>query len=252
MFSDVRVIAHRGASAYAPENTLAAFEHAVALGSRFVEFDVMLNAAGEPFVFHDDKINRTTTGKGLFCQLSTEDIQRLDAGKWFARRYTGEKILSFKDALLWLDEKNIQANIEIKPTPGTTEQTTLAVLTHINRFWPAERPLPLVSSFDWSALELSRSIIPELPLGLLMHDWNDQWLAHANALQCFSVNVNRRILTPARVQMIKEAGYAVAAYTVNSRRLAKKLFSWGVDSVFSDYPDLLTRKGWMRRLYNGK
>ena len=252
MFLEAVVIAHRGASAYAPENTLAAFEKAAALGSRVIEFDVMINSSGDPFIFHDEKISRTTNGTGLFTQLSSNDVENLDAGRWFSKRYAGEKIPSLKEALLWLVDNDLQANIELKPTANNLEQTTLAVVTDLNRFWPMDRPLPLISSFEWEALALCRSIFPELPLGMLMHEWNDQWLQRAKDLQCSSVNVNRRILTQARVEAIRDAGFAVSAYTVNSYRLANKLFSWGVNAVFSDYPDLLTRQGWKRFLYHGK
>ncbi len=235
-----RVIAHRGASAYAPENTMAAFEQAKAMGCNYLEFDVMLSADSEPFVFHDETLKRTTNGRGEIGLVTAEYLQSLDAGRWFARRYREERIPHFRDVLQWLNLANVQANIEIKPYPGTTEQTTIAVLTHINRYWPSTKPLPLVSSFDRSALTLCRSLAPEMPLGLLLDVWDNDWLAKAKELQCYSVHCDKRSLNTARVRQIKEQGYMLFVYTVNRRRLARKLFAWGVDAVFSDYPDLLS------------
>lgn len=235
-----KVIGHRGAAAYAPENTLAAFDKALALGCRYLEFDVMLSADGEPFVFHDESLKRTTNGKGEIGLVNAEYLQSLDAGNWFSKRYRGEKIPHFRDALKWLTFANVSANIEIKPYPGQSEQTSIAVLSHINRYWPATKPLPLLSSFDLASLTLCRSLAPEMPLGLLLHEWDADWNTKAHELQCFSVHLNRRILNRSRVEAIKAQGYQVFAYTVNRRRQAMKLFDWGVDAVFSDYPDLLS------------
>lgn len=234
-----RVIGHRGASAYAPENTLAAFDRALALGCRYIEFDVMLSADGEPFVFHDESLRRTTNGQGEIGLVSAEYLQSLDAGKWFSKQFAGEKIPHFRDVLKWLTFTDSSANIEIKPYPGKAEETTVAVLSHISRYWPQAKPLPLLSSFDHTALTFCRSLSPEMPIGLLLDEWDKNWLAKAKDLQCYSVHINRRVLTAARSQEIKKAGFKLFVYTVNRKRQANKLFDWGVDAVFSDYPDLL-------------
>lgn len=233
------IIAHRGASAYAPENTLAAFDKALALGSNFLEFDVMLSADGEPFIFHDDSLKRTTNGVGEFGLVDSTYLKTLDAGKWFSRHYTGEKIPHLKEVIQWLTFTDVNANIEVKPFPGTTEQTMVAVMTYLNRYWPQSKALPLISSFDRKALTLCRSIAPEMPLGLLIDEWDPHWLLRANELQCYSVHLNQNLLNAARVQEIKTNGFDLYAYTVNRKRLARKLLDWGVDAIFSDYPDLL-------------
>ena len=234
-----RIIGHRGAAGYAPENTLAAFEKARAVGCQFIEFDVMLSADGEAFIFHDENIKRTTSGRGEFGLLTADYLRTLDAGRWYAKKFQGEKIVSLQDAIAWLTDSGLHANIEIKPYPKQTEQTTIAVLTHINRYWPQDKKLPLVSSFDLDALRLSHSIAPEIPRGLLLDKWQDNWQVLAHDLQCVSVHLSRRATTKARVMAIKAEGYLVYVYTVNWRRTAKKLLGFGVDAVFSDYPDLL-------------
>jgi glycerophosphoryl diester phosphodiesterase len=234
-----QVIGHRGAKAYAPENTLAAFNQALSLGCRFIEMDVMCSHDGEPFVIHDNSLNRTTNGKGDVGLVSSEYIQPLDAGSWFSRRFLGEKIPHFREALQWLAFSGIQANIEIKPYPGTTEQTTVTILRYLNRYWPTDKPLPLISSFDWQALDLCQAISPEMPLGLLMDTWRENWFIEAGDRHCYSIHLNKRILTEERAKNIKEQGYKLCVYTVNRKRQAKKLLALGVDAVFSDYPDLL-------------
>ena len=235
-----KLIGHRGAAAYAPENTLASFKKARELGCRFIEFDVMLSADGVPFIFHDETLKRTTKTKGNFGLATAESLQSLDAGRWFSKHYLGEKIPTLTDTLTWLVDADMQANLEIKPYPGFSEQTTIAVLTQLNRYWPQDRPLPLVSSFDLQALRLCRSLAPEMPLGLLLDKWHDNWQDLAQELHCFSVHYNRRSLTKARVHDIKKHDYKLCVYTVNRKRQAAKLFDWGVDAIFSDYPDLLS------------
>lgn len=235
-----RIIGHRGASAYAPENTLAAFDKARTLGCRYLEFDVMLSQDGEPFVFHDESLKRTTNGQGDFGLVDAEYLQTLDAGHWFSANYRGEKIPHFRDALCWLDTFNIKANIEIKPYPGQSNETVVAVLAQLNRYWPQTKPLPLLSSFDFSVLTLCRSLAPEMPLGLLLDSWDKDWLEKATDLNCYSVHLNQRQLDAERVAQIKAHPYLLFAYTVNRKRRAQKLFKWGVDAVFSDYPDLLS------------
>ena len=235
-----RLIAHRGASAYAPENTMVAFEKARALGSNFVEFDVMLSSDGQPFVFHDETLNRTSNGVGELGRVSASYIESLDAGGWFGKRFREEKIPSLSTVLQWLIANQMQANIEIKPYPGTAEHTVVALLAELNRLWPEDREFPLLSSFDVSALTLCRNLAPEAPLGLLLDGWSDTAIKLAMDLHCYSIHLNRRLATTKRVAEIKQRGFWVAAYTVNSKRLAKKLLSAGVDALFTDYPDLLS------------
>lgn len=234
-----KIIGHRGAAAYAPENTLASFNKALEMGCRFVEFDVMCSADGEPFVFHDDKLKRTTNGRGEIGKVDAAYLQSLDAGSWFSRQFKGEHIPHFKEVIEWLVASDVQANIEIKPYPGAEEQTAITVLNYINRYWPEGKELPLVSSFSWDSLAMFRSLAPEMPMGLLFHVWDELWLQKAKQLNVYSIHFNRKILTADRVKAVKEQGYVVCAYTVNRKRQANKLFKWGVDSLFSDYPDLL-------------
>lgn len=240
MLEGVRIVGHRGASAYAPENTFASFEKAKNLGCRFIEFDVMLSADGEPFIIHDDSLKRTTNGQGDVGLVTADYLSSLDAGRWFSKRFLGEKIPTFSHVLQWLDKNGIQANIEIKPYPKTTEQTTVAVLTAINQFWPMSARLPLVSSFDQHVLTLCRELSPEMPLGLLYDTWDEKSLMVAKNLNCYSMHFNYRALTKARIDTIKASGFKLLAYTVNKKALARRLLDWGVDAVFSDYPDLLS------------
>src|SRR3989338_2105535 len=185
---------------------MASFNKALSLGCRFVEFDVMCSEDGEPFVIHDESLKRTTSGRGEVGLVGADYLESLDAGAWFSRHFKGEKIPRLQDVLKWLVFANVQANIEIKPYPGAMAQTTVSVLSQINRYWPASLPLPLISSFDHEALFLARSIAPEMPLGLLLDKWEEKWEDKAQSLQCLSVHCNHKILTAERVSAIKSGG----------------------------------------------
>lgn len=240
MFSfSEKVISHRGASAFAPENTWAAFEKARQMGSRQIEFDVVLSADGVPFVFHDEYLNRTTNGVGAIGLVDSAYLRSLDAGQWFSSAYQGEKIPSFEETIDWLMTTNIHPNIEIKPFPGAIKETTKTIVTMIQRRWVHSRPWPLLSSFEREVLKLCIELAPEIPRGYLMHRWDKGWLKKAMALQCSSIHVNYKTLTLKRALGIKAEGYRLLAYTVNNPLRAETLFDWGVDAVFSDYPNLL-------------
>lgn len=233
------IIGHRGAAAFAPENTLAAFEKARALHCQWIEFDVMLSQDGKPFIVHDETLSRTTNGQGEVGNVDSSYLQSLDAGGWFSSCYRGEKIPTLYDAIQWLNRYELQANIEIKPYKDRVLQTTMVVLDEIKKYWACDKAWPLISSFDYRALELCHLHAPELPRGLLMHRWQKNWLALARGIDCFSVHLNQHIVSSDRVRAIKNAGYGVFVYTVNSKRRALNLLNLGVDGIFSDNPGLL-------------
>lgn len=233
------VIGHRGAAGYAPENTLASFDKAYQLGCRCIEFDVMLSIDEEAFIIHDDQLTRTTNGKGDVGRVSAAYIRGLDAGSWFSKEFKGEKIPTLKEAIDWLILKGMNANIEIKPYHQTAEKTTRVVIKHIEEQWPQHLAPPLISSFDLSVLELSHALAPSIPRGLLLHRWRQDWRQLAAKMCCYSVHLNSRIATKARIDLIKAEGYQIYVYTVNKRHKAALLFELGVDAVFTDFPDLL-------------
>lgn len=235
------VIGHRGASAYAPENTMAAFQKAQDMGCRFIEFDVMLSVDDELVVFHDETLERTTNGRGKVALATLDYLRSLEAGRWVSKTFAGEKIPSLQETIAWLSASSMHANIEIKPDKARIHETTAAVLSEITRYWPHNKSAPLVSSFEREALVLCRSLAPELPLGALIDTWEETAVQFARELQAYSVHLNQRIVTEKRVATLKEEGFVVYVYTVNKRRQAKTFFQWGVDAVFSDYPDLMNK-----------
>jgi len=233
------VIAHRGASAYAPENTLAAFVQADQCGATWVEFDVKLTADNILIVIHDDELSRTTNGWGKVVECTYEEIKALDAGGWFSTVFAGECVPTLEEVITCLGGYGMGANIEIKPNPGQAEQTTLATLSCVAEQWPETIVGPLISSFDVRCLQVAREHDPTVALGFLMDHWEEDWSDLPTQLQCVSVHVNHRHLTADRVRMIHDKGFKVMAYTVNKSTRAKQLWRWGVDTLFTDHPDKL-------------
>ncbi len=231
-------IAHRGASAYAPENTLVAFKKAVSMGARWIELDVMLSKDGEAFVFHDETLKRTTNGTGKFGHVNADYIQSLDAGSWFSKIFVNEPVPTLKSVLMWIAEHEISVNIEIKPFPGCAQETALATLQAIHRYWPHHGDRLLISSFDIEALRFCRQFEPEIKMGLLLNKWQEDSLLCAKELNCISIHLNKKITSLPRVKQLKKSDFSVCVYTVNSKREAERFLQWGVDAVFTNYPDI--------------
>lgn len=227
------VIAHRGASAYAPENTMIAFTKAFQLGVKWIEFDVMLAACHTPIIFHDETLDRTTNGRGLLHLYSYHYLQSLDAGSWFHPIYAGERIPSLETIITFLNQTKMNANVELKPFPGQEKQLVDAVLKLMTPYLKSNL---LFSSFSFETLVYLRNLAPDVNIGLLLHEWESGWETMCDSLQCASVHINEEIITDQKVKQIKAMGKKVLCYTVNDPHRAKQLFSYGVDAVFSDMP----------------
>jgi len=236
---DPPLVAHRGASARAPENTLAAFREAARCGCRWVEFDVKLSRDGVPFVIHDDRLERTTDGRGRVRDLDADALARLDAGSWFDPRFSGERIPTLAETLALLLELDLSANIEIKPCEGREEETAEVVAAEVHRLWPADRPLPLFSSFSRTALETARRVAPEIPRGLLREAPGADWAAEMQALGCLTLHLDHKQLAPGHLRRLAQAGVPVLLYTVNDPARARALLEAGAAAVFTDVPDLV-------------
>jgi len=228
------IIAHRGASAQAPENTITAFLKAKELGINWVEFDCMLSKDHELVIIHDETLDRTSTAKGNVSDYPFSFLKTLDIGSWFDKKFSADKIINLEQLIKIVNQEKIFTNIEVKSHVGTESLTIKRLLEVLNEFWNPSNPPPLVSSFSIEILKGLRKSSKNLQLGLLMDEWIDDWQSLANELICSSINVNHDLLTRDRVKQIKNAGFILLAYTVNDPARAAQLFEFGVDAVFSD------------------
>ena len=233
------MIGHRGAAECAPENTLAGLRKAKELECRWVEFDVRLTADDQLILLHDERLERKTDGRGKAALLPLDRIRRYDAGSRFGDDYRGERIPTLVEAIGVLGELGIGANIELKAARGRVVETGAATAALVSRMWPRNLPAPLISSFLEEALSASRAYDPSVAIGILFRTVPGNWRVRAERLGCATIHADHHRLHPALVAEIREAGYALLAYTVNDAARARTLLSWGVTSVFSDVPHII-------------
>lgn len=234
-----RTIGHRGAAAYAPENTLEGIREAARRGARWVEVDAKLTGDGVVILMHDDTLDRTTSGGGPVSQATYREIGLLDAGAWFGATWRGARVPELADALASLMELDMQVNIEIKPCPGREIETAQAVTEVVRRCWPAGRSWPLLSSFSRASLNKSHVEAPDIPRGLVIWEFAPDWATAAATLGCVSIHCADRHLTSPWAGEIRKAGFGLAVYTVNDPVRALELESWGVQCLITDRPDAI-------------
>ncbi|MBI2794381.1 MAG: hypothetical protein HYX66_07020 [Ignavibacteria bacterium] len=230
------VIAHRGSSGDAPENTLSAIRLAIEGGAKMVEIDVQSTLDNEIVVLHDDVLGRTTDGRGLITELDSAKVRDLDAGSWFDVRFAGEKVPLLDEALDLICE-NVYLNLEIKPLSnnGSSFDVIRRIIKKIKE--RSYERHTVFASFDHRALTLIQEMDPELHTAALNKAHDNRLPSeilkscHANAFGC-----SLHELSNARAEDCKYHSIPFGVYTVNSRDALQKALSFGVMAVVSNYP----------------
>ncbi len=230
----MKIFAHRGSSGTHPENTLAAFRAAAALPIDGVEIDVHLTKDGEVVVIHDEKINRTTNGKGYVKDMTLEELQQYDAGSWFSEEWGGERVPTLDEVLDIYEGTSHRLNIEIKsdifPYDGLVEK----VLTIANNRGMADRLL--LSSFNHEDVRhICRET--EVKSAVLASQIYVDIYDYARVIGTKQVHVSlpgafRKMTTDALIK-----GAIVYVYTVNKLEYAEQLKQIGIHGIFTDYPE---------------
>lgn len=239
-----RLMAHRGLSAHAPENTLAAIRAAHAAGFEWVELDVQLLGDGTPVIWHDPGMRRCSNGRGKLTKLRLEQAKEFDVGAWFADGFRDERMATLDEALSLLDELNMGLNLELKVARGRDpEALAESAIPRLLEVLPYERRL--VSSFSPAALEHSRGLADaaQLALGILYDSIPRSWNKEVSQLQAFSIHADWKRLKEKRARQIHEAGVALLCYTANDPIAFDKYWQWGVTTVISDDPGRFVAAG---------
>jgi glycerophosphoryl diester phosphodiesterase len=230
------VIAHRGFSGQAPENTLIAIERAVSIGAEMVEVDVTMTSDGHVICLHDDTLDRTTDGSGLPGRLSLAEIKKLDAGSWFSAVYSGERIPTLAETLEAVRGR-VLINVEIK-----AEAVASGVVPAVARLITEHEMLDavVVSSFSPEALRLMKITEPAIATVTLfnkdLHTGRDE-LEIIQEVGSRGCNISSRLVTPEMIDRYHSHGIPVGVYTINEASEMRRMMELGVDAVFSDYPD---------------
>ncbi|MEN3333426.1 MAG: glycerophosphoryl diester phosphodiesterase [Blastocatellia bacterium] len=263
------VIAHRGASGLAPENTLTAFRLAIALGADGFELDVQLSADGQPVVIHDARLNRTTERTGAVAALTVEELAACDAGAWFARRlarrpriramaksvanltqendqrFAGESVPALADVLALAAAAKIRrVYVELKGSRRHDNQPLLdAVLALVSQH-KMERAVTLLS-FDHEIVRRAKALAPRLRTAATFAIPGHGHLtarAIINAVKRAEADeaaLHYGLATRHAVAALHERGISVVAWTANSKLIMRRMLVVGVDAIMTNYPNRL-------------
>lgn len=230
LFQNPTVMAHRGLSADAPENTLYAFSDAISVGADFIELDVQQTRDGVLVVMHDSNLKRTTGVNKDIWDVDYADIQNLDAGSWFDPAYANARIPTLEETLQFVD-KRAKLNIEIKPTKHGSDMLEQDVAELITQYQYTDACY--VTSFSYGSLKKVKEVNPEIRTGYLMSVAYGQFysLKYADAFSLNKVFVTSQVVNAAHQQ-----GKQIFAWTVNSMSEVRSLCNLHVDSIITDDP----------------
>jgi glycerophosphoryl diester phosphodiesterase len=232
-----RVIAHRGASGDAPENTLGALALAADHGASCVEIDVSISADHVPFVHHDDTLERCTSGSGLLCEHTATELDQLDASCGWPD-FQGEPLPRLSAVIDLLNARGLGLNLEIKPRKGLETETVDAICAAVERHWPAHLPL-VFSSFSRLSLAAAKRRLADVPRALLVGGIPVNWQELMATYGCRNIHCDGAVLTPGQTRRLRQAGVGIYCYTINDVERARALLDAGVHGIFTDYPQRL-------------
>lgn len=225
----IMIQAHRGASGYAPENTMSSFKMALELKADYLELDVHLTKDGHLVILHDETVDRTTDGKGAVKDMTLAEIKKLDAGIKYAQKFKGEKVPAL-DELLKTFSGKIKFNIEIKG-----EGCEAGVVKLIKKY-KIEKDV-MVSSFHHEYLQKIKELEPSIvTAGLVMMGPKIKHLK--NTIKANYLNIHESFLTKAIYDKAHEFGLGVIVWTVNEKENMKKFAQLGVDGIITNFPDV--------------
>jgi len=240
------IIAHRGYSARAPENTLSALEAALRAGADALEFDVQTAACGTPVLFHDATLGRTTNGVGPLRRRPLAQLRALDAGAWFSPAFAGEGIPTQMEALTLLKGRARQVYQDVK---GYREMEDLDRIAGLTRDVGMAESSVFVSS-DWIVLNRLRQVAPDIRRGYTVDtaaalpEAMDRALVDEGSL--LSVEMGVALAEPERIREALEGGAEVMAWTVDDPEVARKALEMGISRLFTNQVEALL--GWLSGL----
>ena len=230
------IFAHRGASAHAPENTLAAFELAVVQGADGIELDVKLSADGHVIVIHDPLVDRTTGAHGRVKDLSLVELRALGAGSFFSEKFSAEKIPMLEEVFEAVGKRTF-INVELTNYNTPRDHLVESVCMLVKRFNLQKRVM--FSSFYALNLAKAHSYLPEVPCGLLAFSGLLGAWARSFGFafgKYAALHPNLKDVTPQQVQRVHRLKGRVHVWTVNLEADMRRLFGWDVDAIFTDDP----------------
>lgn len=228
------IIAHRGASKFAPENTLAAFEMAYEMGADGIETDVHLTKDLVPVLIHDERVNRTTNGNGYIKDLMYEQLCELDAGSWFAPQFAGERIITLDRFLQWAKDKPIHLNIELKNNKIDYPDLETIVYERLQCFEMLDRTV--LSTFSTKSIKRMNCFGDTVEVALLTSKKDSQLMEKAEELGVNALHIHYRLLDLALIEACYAKNIALRVYTINRASQMLRCFKYNCTSIITDTP----------------
>lgn len=236
----VWIVGHRGAMGHCPENTLASFERGLALGADWIELDVHLTRDGGLAVIHDERVDRTTNGRGLVNELTLDELRRLDAGAWYAPEFAGQRVPTLDEVLAWARARGAILDIEIKNVPMFYAGIEAAVVEALRRH--AMREQAIVISFDHHAVRRVKELDPGIVTGVLYVGRPvDGGVSLGRQAGADALLPQWASVTAADVALAHAAGLVVAPWATSDPPALERLVAAGVDAIGTNHPDVLRR-----------
>lgn len=237
-----RVIAHRGFSGAAPENTLAALRAAIEVGADMAELDVGLTSDGEVVLLHDETLDRTTDGRGRLSATPLDEVRKLDAGSWFSSEFTGEKVPLLDEALALVRGK-ILLNIEIKGE-AVTDQVEGGIADKVLELVRKLDMLDqiVISSFEPRALKHARRLEPRVKTASLYNRKIHRGMSPIEVMRdadSNGFNVSARRLKKKVIRECRRYERPLTVYTVDDEKAMRRLIAKGVHGIFTNRPDVM-------------
>jgi glycerophosphoryl diester phosphodiesterase len=231
------IAGHRGDRSAAPENTLPALQGALDGSMVYVETDIRLTADGIPVLIHDATVDRTTNGSGKVADFTLAELQKLDAGSWFAKAYAGLRVPTLESFLALLAESNKKAMLELKG--DWTEESLLAVSSLVESQRLHRRVV--LASFSTDTLTALQVAVPELPRMVIIRDLPEDPVALTLEFEAIGIVTSPPSVEadPAVVDQIHRAGLGILLYTLNKKQSWRSALSLGVDGIITDKPSAL-------------
>jgi len=243
------IIAHRGASALAPENTFAAFQKAIDDGADGIEFDVRLAKDGVPVVFHDSTLNRTAKIEGRVSDFTSEELSKIDVGSWFNRafpkrggeRFSAETVPTFEQLLIFLSDYKNLIYVELKGNNAAIPALAETVCRLIGK--ANLLPNIIVKSFNLEGIRVVKETLPEVrtaalfePKILTILRRKKRILEAARKYNADEISIHRSMATEKFVRQARENGFSTVIWTADNPVWVKRALDFGITAIITNNP----------------
>lgn len=231
-----KIIAHRGASKLAPENTMPAFKLALQMNADGIETDIQLTKDNIPVIIHDEHVKRTTDGIGYIKDLTFEQLKQLDAGSWFSSEFLGTSIISLNEFLQWVKDTPLCLNIELKNNKIDYKHLEAIAYEMIDYYQLLNRTT--FSSFNPSSVKRMHSFTNNVGVSFLTSKKNKSLVKYAKELGATGIHIKYRLLHPLLAEQCQQENMTLRVFTINKLSRMTNCFKHQCDGIFTDVPDI--------------